>query len=170
MHSLISDYSRITGTEINYYFVCKKKLWFFTHNINMEHTSQYVEIGKEIHDNSFEREKKEILIDGCIMLDFLDKELIVHETKKSKAMEEATRYQLLYYIYYLKKKGIDGVKGVVHFPALKQTEKVELKDEDIDDIEKIICSIHEIKNLPVPPHEPKSKKCNKCSYYELCFC
>lgn len=166
----ITANAKVTGTEINYYFVCKKKLWLFTRGIQMEQTSQYVEMGKEIHENSFKREKKEILIDGVIKLDFWDKSLVIHETKKSKAMEEATRYQLLYYIYYLKQKGIEGVKGVVHFPKQKRKEVVELMDNEIDDIKQIIHSIHKIKNMPVPPVEEKSTKCRKCSYYQLCFC
>lgn len=167
---MTSSVMNVTGTEINYYFVCKKKLWFFVHDIHMEQTSQYVEIGKEIHENSFNREKKEIQIDGTIVLDFWDKDLVIHETKKSKAMEDATRYQLLYYIYYLKQKGIEGVKGIVHFPAQKRTETVELQEEDILGIEQIIGNINQIKALPVPPNGPKLKICNKCSYYELCFC
>ena len=170
MDDSITTDSKITGTEINYYFVCRKKLWLFSHDITMEQTSQYVEIGKEIHENSFNRENKEILIDGLIKLDFMDKELVIHETKKSRAMEEATRYQLLYYIYYLKQKGIEGVKGAVHFPKEKRKETLELTDEDVEEIEKIIGGIIKTKELPVPPHEEKSPKCSKCSYYELCFC
>lgn len=169
MSSFISEMS-VTGTEINYYFVCQKKLWLFTHHINMEQTSQYVEIGKELHQNSFSREKKEIMIDGVIRLDFLDKELTIHETKKSKAMDKATRYQILYYIYYLQKKGIEGLKGKVHFPLQKRTEEIFFEAEDGERIEEIIAAIQQIKGLPIPPNEEKSGKCKKCSYYELCFC
>ncbi len=30
------------GTQINYYFVCQRKLWLFSHNLTMEHTSDTV--------------------------------------------------------------------------------------------------------------------------------
>jgi len=38
--------ARITGTEINYLFVCTRKLWLFHHHIEMEHTSDYVALGQ----------------------------------------------------------------------------------------------------------------------------
>ena len=28
--------SKINGTQINYYFICKTKLWLFSHNIQLE--------------------------------------------------------------------------------------------------------------------------------------
>ncbi|MDQ3633796.1 MAG: CRISPR-associated protein Cas4 [Acidobacteriota bacterium] len=29
--------TRFTGTEVGYYFICKKKLWWFHRGIQMEH-------------------------------------------------------------------------------------------------------------------------------------
>ncbi len=43
---------RFTGTQINYYFLCRKKLWYFTKNIEMEHNSDAVYLGKLIHETS----------------------------------------------------------------------------------------------------------------------
>lgn len=39
---------RITGVMIYYYFVCKRKLWYFCHDIQMENVSQNenVQLGK----------------------------------------------------------------------------------------------------------------------------
>jgi len=51
---------RFTGTQINYYFVCIKKVWYFVHDIQMEQNSDAVYLGKLIHETSYEREKKEI--------------------------------------------------------------------------------------------------------------
>ncbi|WP_425596605.1 Dna2/Cas4 domain-containing protein [Soehngenia longivitae] len=36
-----------------YYIVCKIKLWYYTHNLNMEQNSELVEIGHLINDNSY---------------------------------------------------------------------------------------------------------------------
>ena len=44
----------ITGTMFYYYFVCKRKLWYFSQNIEMEQNSSNVEIGKFIDENYFE--------------------------------------------------------------------------------------------------------------------
>lgn len=164
------DLPRITGTEINYYFVCPKKLWFFSRQLVMEHTSQSVEIGKAIHEDSFQREKKEVLIDDTIAIDFANKSLTIHETKSTKAMDDASRYQLLYYIYYLEKKGIEGVRGIVHYYKNRSTEEVCLTDEDREKLDMVMKSVRNIKNAVLPPDVEKKKACNKCSYYELCFC
>lgn len=160
----------ITGTEINYYFVCKRKLWLFTHGISMEHNSDYVDMGKALHEKSFMREDKEILIDGRIRIDFISNKLEINETKKSKAMELATRYQILYYIYYLKNKGVSGVTGIIHYMDNHSKEEIVLCEEDEKEIKEIIEKINEIKNMDKPPGQDKNKTCTKCSYYELCFC
>lgn len=159
-----------TGVEINYYFVCRRKLWFFTHGMNMESNSTLVEIGKEVHQTSYQRKKKEIIIDNLICLDFVEREFVINETKLSKSMEEATRYQVLYYIYYLEKKGVQGLTGVIRYPKTKRVERITLKQEDRELIDNVIKCIYKIKNMPVPPPVEKERKCKKCSYYELCFC
>lgn len=40
----------VTGTEFNYYNICRRKLWLFSHGIQMEHTSDNVLLGKMIDD------------------------------------------------------------------------------------------------------------------------
>ena len=44
----------VTGTQINYYFICKTKLWLFSHHIQMEHENEDVQIGKLIHDTRYQ--------------------------------------------------------------------------------------------------------------------
>jgi CRISPR-associated exonuclease Cas4 len=161
---------RTTGVEVNYLLVCKRKLWFYTHGITMEHNSTRVEIGKEVHDTSLDSRRSELLIDETIRLDYIDKELAIHEIKMSRALDEASRYQILYYIYYLRNKGIDCNKGVIHFPESKRIENIAYDDECEKKITSIIEEINNIKNLPAPPEVDRDKKCSKCSYYELCFC
>ncbi|MGA1824534.1 MAG: CRISPR-associated protein Cas4 [bacterium] len=114
MFSNIFLQSQITGTEFNYYYICHRKLWLFSHHINMEQESDNVFLGKLIDENSYPREKKEILIDGIIKLDFID-EKTVHEVKKSKKMQEAHKGQVLYYIYYLRQKGVDISTLIIKF-------------------------------------------------------
>jgi CRISPR-associated exonuclease Cas4 len=43
----------ITPTHINYYHVCHRKLWLFSHGIQMEHTSDLVSEGRLIHETSY---------------------------------------------------------------------------------------------------------------------
>lgn len=53
----------VTGEMIYYYYVCDRKLWYFSHQLDMEHTSDLVRIGKLIDEESYNREKKHIMVD-----------------------------------------------------------------------------------------------------------
>jgi len=158
----------ITGTQINYYFVCHRKLWLFSRNISMEHMSEIVEMGKIVHETSYERNRKEIELDG-IKIDFFEKNKgIIHEVKKSKAIEDAHIWQLKYYLYYFRKLGIN-VSGKINYPLIRRTENVYLNDEDIDHIANICDKINEIASRETPPEVINEKICKKCSYFELCY-
>lgn len=161
---------KITGTEINYLYVCPRKLWFYTHGISMEQNSMKVEIGKETHDHSLKSKKTEMLIDNTVRIDYIDNELAIHEIKLTKAMDMASKYQLLYYLYYLEQKGIECKKGVIHYPKSRKTETVEINQADRIAIEEAIEEIGRIKNMKSPPKTAREKKCKSCSYFELCFC
>lgn len=79
----LKDNLTYTGTQINYYFICHKKLWLFSHNIDMEHTSDKVYQGKLLHETSYKRKLKEIEL-GNIKIDFLESGCEIHEIKKSR--------------------------------------------------------------------------------------
>lgn len=82
--------SNITGTAINYLYICTRKLWFYQNHLEMEHTSEYVDLGQLLHDNSYPREKRrEWNIDDLIRIDFVDKQGILHDIKSGPAMETA---------------------------------------------------------------------------------
>ena len=49
--------ARVTGTAINYLFVCPRKLWFFQNHIEMEHTSDLVSMGQLLHEESYKTRK-----------------------------------------------------------------------------------------------------------------
>lgn len=162
---------KITGTQIAYNIVCKRKLWFFSNYIEMEKTSDLVEIGKIISEESFKREKfKEILFDN-VKIDFLKigDELIVNEIKKSKKMEEAHIWQVKYYIYKLKGMGLRCKMGIIRYPKLMKKMEVELKEEDVKKIEESILEIKKIVAINQPPEAIKKPYCKKCAYYEFCF-
>ena len=158
----------ITGTQINYYFVCKRKLWLFSKNISMEQNSELVEIGSILHYTSYSRKRKEIQLEG-IKIDFFEKNRgIIHEVKKSKSIENAHIWQLKYYLYYFKQLGIN-VTGEINYPLLRKIEKIELTEDDEMEIEEIMKKIHQIISLEIPPKKQNKKICKKCSYFELCY-
>lgn len=166
-----NDDVRITGVMFYYYFVCIKKLWYFAHNITMEHNSEDVALGKLIDSSSYNRNKKQIQIqiDGIINIDFIDGKNVIHEVKKTKSVEEAGVWQLKYYLWYLQKKGNSNITGIIDYPKLKRRNEVELTEKDSLMIEETLEKIKTIIALETPPTVEFKNICKKCSYYELCF-
>lgn len=110
----------ITGVMIYYYFVCKRKLWYFVNEINMETEDENVLLGKLLDEHSYKRDEKHINIDNVINIDFVREHNQIHEVKKSRAIEEAGIWQVKYYLYYLKKKGVSKLKAQIDYPLLKK--------------------------------------------------
>ena len=160
---------QITGIMIYYYIICQRKLWYFTNNINMEQNSELVEIGKILDETSYTREDKSILIDNTINIDFIKGECILHEIKKTKAIEEASIWQVKYYMYYLQKRGVKSITAKMDFPLLKETKEIFLEDSDIKKLDEIVKNIENIVTKDKPPEIINDKICKKCAYYDLCY-
>jgi len=159
----------VTGVMVYYYFVCKRKLWYFSNNLNMESTSELVGIGKLVDETSYSRERKNILIDEVINIDFLKNWKIVHEVKKSRKIDEASKWQLKYYMWVLKNKGVQIEKGVLDYPLLRKREEVYLEEDDEYRLEHVINDIQTILTSDLPPDTINKSMCKKCAYYELCY-
>ncbi|ENJ9653564.1 CRISPR-associated protein Cas4 [Clostridium botulinum] len=156
------------GVKINYYYVCKRKLWLFSKGITMENTSDRVLSGKIIHEDSYKRSKnKEMLIDDILKLDIIDKEY-VSEVKITSKMPLPDKMQLLYYIFYLKQMGINR-KGKINYVKEKRVEKIELTEEIEEEIKNTLIDIRTIEKSNVSPKLIKLPYCKKCSYYEFCY-
>lgn len=165
------DY-KITGTQIAYYIVCKRKLWLFSHGLGMEQFSDFVEMGKVLSEDSFKREKyREVMLGDTIKVDFLKigDEIIVNEVKKSRKLEEAHIWQTKFYIYKLQQTGAKCTKGVIHYPKLMRKIDVLLDEEDRKNIEEAVENIKEILGLPRPPEVINKPHCRNCAYFELCY-
>ncbi len=163
----------ITGTHISYYFHCPRHLWLFAHNINMEHNSENVDIGRFISNSTYERQQHEIRIHNDefdIVLDFYDaKNKVIHEVKKSSKMEETHIWQVKFYIFVLNQIGINDVSGDIDYPLLRQKIKVSFSEEDSKKIQTYITEIKEIISSDLPPKPINKPFCKNCSYYELCY-
>ncbi|ASJ11339.1 CRISPR-associated protein Cas4 [Thermococcus sp. P6] len=159
---------RIRGIEINYLFVCPTKLWYFSRGITMEQESEYVDLGRFLHERSYFNEEKDVNI-GFINIDFIKRGDIVevHEVKKGRSMEKAHEMQALYYLYYLRKFGINA-KAFLNYPKLRETKELSLEGREAE-VEEAIREVERIKSLPEPPAPVKRRACKKCAYYELCW-
>ena len=159
----------ITGLMVYYYEVCKRKLWYFVNEIQLEENNSNVILGKLLEENTYIRDEKKINIDGVINIDFIRSKKILHEIKKSNSIEPASLLQVQYYLYYLEKKGLVGLKGLLDYSLLKQTVEVNLTDGDRENLDNIIIGIKEILRKESPPILEKKGICKKCAYFDLCF-
>ena len=162
------DELKTNGIKVNYYFICKRKLWLFDRGIQLEGNSEKVSLGKLLHDTAYSRDtKKEVLIDNLISIDIISGGN-VREVKYSKKMEEADRWQLYYYLFYLEHLGIRK-KGVINYPRQRRREFIELTDAIRSRLIEILKEIRKILSLPEPPPAKKLPYCTKCAYYTFCF-
>ncbi|MDK2921569.1 MAG: CRISPR-associated exonuclease Cas4 [Desulfonauticus sp.] len=161
---------QITSSIIEAYIFCKKQAWLMSRQISGDQYNDFLAIGRLISEESFKRDKKEILIDGG-KIDFVrndDGVLTLVEVKKSEKFLEAAKIQLLYYLFRLKNKGYI-VKGEIHIPKSKKVFPVEINEENEFNLKRILKEINELLNREKLPAIKFSSKCRNCSYFEFCW-
>ncbi len=159
----------ITGVMVQYYVTCKRELWFFANQINMNYNNDDIDIGKYIHEKSYSRENKEIKFDNMVFDYVKNKEnLTIFEVKKSSSLTIGAKYQLYFYLYNLKNCGKE-VKGVLVYPKERKREEIILTDEIIKEMNHILEGIVKVVNLEKPPIAVKMPYCKGCSFFELCM-
>lgn len=159
----------IGGQHFYYLESCYRQLWLYANKIQLEDGFEAVELGKILHEESYQREKKEIKIDGFV-IDHIAKGY-VHETKSSKTIKSEHETQPLYYAYVLRvRKGFDSIIGAkIHYPKIKQVVTLELTEDRIREIERKMDQITRITNQKeMPPVHSNTKLCRKCAYFEFC--
>lgn len=162
---------RVNGTLMNYYFHCRRQCYLHGNRMNLEDNSEMVQIGKAIHEEKAAgKENAEIAIDN-IKLDKLTGEYLT-EIKKSDADEEAAKWQLYYYLYVLKTKGIVR-KGRLQFveknKSAAKTVILELTPDIEQELERYIDEIEQLLEQEEIPAPLQKTQCKKCAYYEYCY-
>lgn len=161
----------ITGSMVNYYFHYKRQCYLSGNRLNMEDNSEQVKIGSAIHREKAQKAKKaEVAIEN-IRLDKITEEYLT-EIKKSDSDVEAAKWQLLYYLYVLRQKGINR-KGKLEFVEKNKTEHkiiiLELTEENIRELEQHLQEIEELILGNEVPGTDEGKGCKNCAYYEYCY-
>lgn len=160
----------VTGTDIWYYFICKRELWLMIRKIEPDEEDENMDIGRFLHEYYSKRGKEEVDV-GSGKIDRLKKvgdRLIAQEIKKSARFRESSYYQLLFYLYQLKQMGIEAT-GELLFAEEKTKEIVELTEENEKKLLAAIADIQNYVRMPVPPPPRKIKFCQKCAYREYCW-
>jgi len=162
----------ITGTHINYYFICHRKLWLFTNGFQSEQTSDTVYEGRLIHETSYpQRSEKYSEIElGGIKIDYFDPvNKVVHEVKKSDKMEPAHKWQLKYYLFVLETHGIENATGILEYPKFHKTQEVLLSERDKAELADILEKIGTIISFENCPPLIRIPACRACAYHDFCY-
>lgn len=157
----------------NAFLICRRQAWLMQRHMNADQSNTYLDIGRLISEETFERENKEIYIpDLGAKLDLVTKrdgEYFIGEVKKSSATLDSGINQLKYYLFLLKNKGLE-IKGMIKIPKEKKSVEIILTDEDINTIKMNLQDFEKTVMLPSPPEAIRLKICPKCAHYEFCFC
>jgi CRISPR-associated exonuclease Cas4 len=159
----------ITGVMVQYYVTCKRELWFYINQINMNYNNDDILIGKSLHEKSYSRDNKEIRVDNMV-IDFIRNKdgLTIFEVKKSSKLTIGAKYQLYFYLYNL--RFIEPfVQGALVYPKERKKEELVLTDDIIEEMNQIIEGIIEIASLNKPPLAETKPFCKNCSFFELCM-
>jgi len=138
----------------------------------MEDSSDEVLIGRILHEDSYQKEHKEIIVLGKIALDFVKTKdtILIHEIKKEYKFVDVHKLQLKYYLWYFHHiLKLWPVEGVIDYPIHKRQEKVVLCDQDELTIPLLITRIEEIIHKPRAPLPRRIPACSKCAYFEICW-
>lgn len=161
---------KVSGVLFQMYGICKRQVWLMARKIIPDQENKYIELGRTIDENSYERDKKKILLDN-IELDLIrsdEGDVVIGEIKKSSKALSSAKLQLGYYLYRLKQKGVKA-KGVLLVPKEKSKEEIILTDELEREIVTVLNDIYQIMQNAKPEQAIKIQYCKSCAYLEFCW-
>ncbi|MBC7321403.1 CRISPR-associated protein Cas4 [bacterium] len=161
---------QITGTIVQSYSICHRQCWLMSRQIVPDQDHPFIEIGRLIDTESYDRDRKKIELEDMI-IDLIKSEkgnILVGEIKKSSKAEESAKIQLAFYLYRLKEAGV-SVQGVLLFPKERRRTYIELDDNLEKKLKEMFKEIEETIQNPVPPPVQKIKYCTNCAYREFCW-
>ncbi len=158
----------INGTLIWYYHICPREVWLIGHGIEADQESDFLLLGRHIHEIFYKRQKKEFMIDNTIKIDILPSKKVIGEIKKSSKYIKSAKMQVAFYLYYLKQKGIN-IEGELLIPEERKREKIKLTTDLEKELEKSITEIKKILKMNKPPQPKKIPYCKNCAYKEMCW-
>jgi CRISPR-associated exonuclease Cas4 len=162
----------ITGSMIQAYVICPRQAWLMSRQLTGDQRNDFIEIGRLLAEETYSRDKKEILIPGIGKVDMIREtgdSITLIETKKSSKMMDAAKMQLLFYMYHFRKKTDQKLRAEIRVPKEKKVIELELTEESSHEIERIIDLLENILEDNIPPEPAKRKYCKTCSFLEFCW-
>ena len=161
----------ITGTLIWYAMICEREVWLMAHEMEPEREDARLEWGRFLGELSYPRVgRKEISLPG-IRLDLVEREgsrLVVGEVKSSSRFLEASRMQVLFYLWRLREMGVEA-EGELRFPKERRRLKVRLDDGSERELREVMARVRASVEQPLPPPAKRIRYCRACAYRDFCW-
>ncbi|MGH3087123.1 MAG: CRISPR-associated protein Cas4 [Rubrobacteraceae bacterium] len=160
----------VTGTLVWYFSICPREAWLMAHQVEPEREFDLLAEGRLNQEAHYERSAKELSLPG-MKLDRVRREggkLVVSEVKKSSKFLPSARMQLGYYLWRLKREGLEA-SGELLVPEERFREVVELTEEMGREVEEMVARIEALISAPSPPPAKKIPFCKRCAYAEFCW-
>lgn len=164
-----SDF-QVNGTLIWYYYICKRQVWLMAHALTPDQEDDNVRHGRDIHEFSYPRDKKEINL-GNVKIDLVRREkgqLVIGEIKKSSRFLTSATRQLQFYLWQFEQMGIEA-RAELFVPEERQRFEVILDEETRQELLEVEKEITDIVHHPYPPPAEKINWCKSCAYAEFCW-
>lgn len=58
----------VTGTLIWYYYICPREVWLMSRHLNPSQDDPFIEIGRLISKEAYQRERKEVRVENIVIL------------------------------------------------------------------------------------------------------
>ncbi|AEH51234.1 CRISPR-associated protein Cas4 [Pseudothermotoga thermarum] len=161
---------KITGILVNCYLICPRKVWLVSRQIGPSKDNIHLQLGEILRQESYERELREVHIEH-LALDVViirDENLIIAEVKKSSKAKKAARMQLAFYLYELKRMGIEA-EGELRFPEERKRERLILDESLQKEIEIVMEDIKQLLKSEKPPQPKWIGYCRNCAHSEFCW-
>lgn len=162
----------IKGTDVNYYFICRRRAWMSVHNFYVLDKNQFVLHGSYISKKKRRYGFREVKI-GRNKIDnlemFQDGDYIVHEFKRGRKALPGDIFQTLHYMNILEQKGYRVRYGIIHLLGTKMVKRVDIDEENIETLYKVYEEVTKMRDQKMP--EPvKNYFCTRgCSYTNFCW-
>jgi CRISPR-associated exonuclease Cas4 len=140
------------------------------HKLEPDQENELLLKGKNIHEEHFKRNKKELILENS-RIDMLHEKngsLVVSEIKISSKYLEPAILQLKYYMMEFFLKGVK-VKGELRIPQERKVIDVTFDQNDLVEMEKVVLEISRIVTKGMPPKLVRINFCHSCAYSEFCW-
>ena len=163
----VDDSFRVTGVMMQYYYVCKRELWFESRDLEINRENPTVVRGTRVDETAYSGDRENLHL-GMVSLDLLDDGRVV-EVKPSSTLTEPAEMQLSYYLWYLDRVADIKRDGVLAHPRERKRESVELTEKRSEKVEAAIRGIHDVVTQSSPPPAEEKPFCESCAYHDFCW-